>query len=495
MFLRNSFSVLLLAERKHLMTQMERKLILFFVVSLIFFVWYTTAVQAQKKSVVEEILDILLANHQISEEQYQYLLKKAKAEEQERTQGSTTKTISQKESLKENREVSRSGEKRYNETRINTYWKDGLHFETDDNRFSITIGGKIHYDWGYINEDADVGKFVGEDFGSGSKMRRARLFVKGNVYDNIDFKAEYGFSGGEVKVKDLYLGMKNIPFLGTLRIGHTKEPFSLEELTCGSDVTFMERSLPNAIVPRRNIGFLAHNFAFDKRLSWSVGVFSETDGQGNGFGENDRYNLTGRLSFLPWYRNNGKDLLYVGGSYSHKFMDDGTEERYRARPESHLTDTHFLDTGNIPTDEIDLCDAELALVLSSFSIQSEYVRTFLNPSSGDRMHFDGFYVYGSYFLTGEHRHYAENKEAFGHVKPRRNFQVTGGGWGALEAAFRYSYLDLDDEEIHGGIMNEYTVGLNWYLNPHSRLMFNFIHSHLNNIGDTEIFQSRFQLDF
>ncbi len=468
-------------------------LVVFFTLS--FFLLSQCGAGTREKSVVEEILDILLTNHQITKQQYEYLLNKARAEEQARIRKQSVEKKSATKRTEKTYEACSFGKSEPEGEKLNAYWKDGLRFETKDKTFSVTVGGKIHYDWGVIDEDSDVENALSDDSGSGFKTRRARLFMKGKIYKNLDFKAEYDFSSGEVELKDVYLGMGNIPYLGSLRLGHTKEPFSLEELTSGCNTTFMERALPNALVPGRNIGLVIHNSASGGRIAWSMGVFSETDKKGNGFGADNRYNLTGRLSFLPWYRDNGKDLLYVGGSYSHKFMDDGTEERYRARPESHLTDTYFLDTGKIPTDDIDLWDAELALVLNSFSIQSEYIRTFLNPSSGDRMHFDGFYVYGSYFLTGEHRHYAEDKEAFGHVKPRRNFQVTGSGWGALEAAFRYSYLDLEDEEIHGGIMNEYTLGLNWYLNPHSRLMFNFIHSHLNNIGDTDIFQSRFQLDF
>ncbi len=470
------------------------KFIAVFVFALALFV-FVGRVQAEEKSVVEEILDILLANHQITEKQYHYLLNKAKAEERARARRSSTKAGAQVQQTGESKEVASVGNKESAGTRINTYWKNGLRFETPERDFSITLGGKIHYDWGYINEDEDVGRLVGEDFGSGSKMRRARLFAEGTLYRDIDFKAEYGFSGGDVEVKDLYLGMKNLPYLGSVRVGHTKEPFSLEELTTGSEVTFMERSLPNALVPGRNIGFVFNNSLHGGRFAWSVGAFAETDNRGNGFGENDRYNLTLRVTSLPWDRDDGSKLLLLGTSYSHKFMDRGTPVRYRARPETHLTGARFVDTGYILSDGIDIIGTEGALVWNSFSLQSEYIHSFLNPEQGNTLDFDGFYVYGSYFLTGEHRPYDRVKEAFGRVKPRSDFRPGSKGWGAIEIGARYSYLDLDDAQIQGGILNEYTAGLNWYLNPLSRIMFNYIHSHINNTGDTDIFQSRFQLDF
>ena len=470
------------------------KIALSLVVSSLFFLC-AAKVQAVEKSVVEEILDILLANRQISQKQYQYLLNKARAEERTRAERSAKKTDNQTQHPEKPTEVTAVESKKSTGTKINTYWKNGLRFETPEKDFSITLGGKIHYDWGYINEDEDVGRLVGEDFGSGSKIRRARLIVKGTLYKDIDFKAEYGFSGGDVEVKDLYLGMKNLPYLGSFKVGHTKEPFSLEELTTGSEVTFMERSLPNALVPGRNIGFVINNSLFDRKLGCSVGAFSETDDKRNGFGENDRYNLTFRVTSLPWYQGDGSKLLLFGTSYSHKFMDRGTPVRYRARPESHLTGARFADTGYIPTDQIDLTGVETALVWNSLSLQSEYIHSFLNREQGSTLDFDGFYIYGSYFLTGEHRPYNTYKECFGRVKPRVNFNLRGEGWGAWEIGLRYSYLDLDDEQVNGGILNEYTAGLNWYLNPITRIMFNYIHSHLNNVGDTNILQSRFQLDF
>ena len=38
---------------------------------------------------------------------------------------------------------------------------------------------------------------------------------------------------------------------------------------------------------------------------------------------------------------------------------------------------------------------------------------------------------------------------------------------------RYSYLDLNDKGINGGIINEGTIGLNWFLNANSKIQFNY----------------------
>ena len=76
--------------------------------------------------------------------------------------------------------------------------------------------------------------------------------------------------------------------------------------------------------------------------------------------------------------------------------------------------------------------------------------------------------------------------------------------GAWEVGLRYSYIDLNDEDIQGGEEKNFTVGLNWYLNRNIRFMFNYIFAHVEDSnagtqflrdGDTDIFQMRFEIDF
>lgn len=61
---------------------------------------------------------------------------------------------------------------------------------------------------------------------------------------------------------------------GRIRAGHFKEPFSLEQLTGITNLSFMERALPvQAISPGRDMGIMCNNTALGDRVTWSAGAF------------------------------------------------------------------------------------------------------------------------------------------------------------------------------------------------------------------------------
>jgi len=67
-------------------------------------------------------------------------------------------------------------------------------------------------------------------------------------------------------------------------------------------------------------------------------------------------------------------------------------------------------------------------------------------------------------------------------------------------AARYSTVDLTDKDVKGGEQYNITAGLNWHLNPNSRIMFNYVYADLENRADVKdddinIFQVRFQVNF
>lgn len=376
-------------------------------------------------------------------------------------------------------------------TDMKMYWKEGIRFESSDKAFKFKFGGRIMNDWAFMNGDDSVKAAVGDLQDATTEFRRARFYISGIIYDKIFFKAQYDFTDGDVDFKDVYLGLKKLPGVGKLTIGHFKEHIGLENLTSSKYITLMERANITAFIPSYNNGIGVFKSEMDDRLTWAVGVFLDTNAYGDEDGAESSFASTARITGLPWY--SGKDkLLHLGFAFSYREAKDGSV-RFRERPESH-TAPRFVDTGSFDADSENRFGFEAAIVHGPLSVQGEYMGTKVDTLSGSDPTFSGYYAYVSYFLTGEHRVYKKSAGKFGRVKPKANFGKNRGA-GAWEIAFRYSGLDLTDEAIAGGELHDITLGVNWYLNPVVRVMGNYIRADLDGVGKANIFQTRFQIEW
>ncbi len=394
------------------------------------------------------------------------------------------------------------------------YWDNGIRMKTGDGMVTIQLGGRVFFDGIWITGQ-DMEYALDEDLRDGVEPRALRLYASGTIGKDLAFKLEIDFAGrsdpsdadswygpeGNSILKDAYLQFKNIPFIGTVTIGHFKQPMSLEELTSSRFITFMERALPNVFALGRAVGIMAHNTLFEKRMTWAVSAFRKTDDWG--VEQRDgAYGFALRVTGLPYWANGGKQHVHLGASYALHNPEDTV--RFRARPEAHLTE-YFIDTGYSLSgvDLVHRWGVEMAMVWGPLSIQAEYMGAAVDQGSVTRS-LCGFYVQASYFLTGEHRPYNQSKAAYDRVKPLKNFRENGG-IGAVEVATRFSYLDLVDAGLDGGRMKTATVGLNWYLNPNMRLMFNYIHACADGVvpighgeggnAEADIFMTRFAVDW
>ena len=101
-------------------------------------------------------------------------------------------------------------------------------------------------------------------------------------------------------------------------------------------------------------------------------------------------------------------------------------------------------------------------------------------------------------FTGESRPYDRTEGRFGRVLPRHNFNWGKGGWGAWELAGRYSLVNLNSADVHGGRLSMLMAGVNWYLHPHVKWRFNYGFGHVSGRspeGNLNIFETRLEMDF
>lgn len=378
---------------------------------------------------------------------------------------------------------------------VHAYWKDGLRLDSQDGNFKLKFGGRLHLDAGWIGGD-ELEEQLGTDLKDGVEVRRARLSVEGTMYQFLDFKFEYDFGTGAAVPRDVFLRFTHLAAVGNLTAGQFKEPFGLEEFASDNYTTFIERGLPDAFAPSYNLGIMANNTLCNDRVTWAVGAFRDTDDSGKLSSDDGGYGATARVTALPWYEEEGKKLLHLAASYSLRTPTDDTAQ-YSARPEAHFVNVLFTDTGKIPeVSDVNLFGTEAALVCGPLSFQTEYMGSALDRRGDDCLYFDGAYGQLSYFLTGEHRPYRTATGTFDNVRPNKNFRQDGG-LGAWELAVRYSFLDLRDSDLPATarLVQDLTAGVNWYLTPNIRLMWNYIHSWVsdNVDGSADIALTRVQV--
>jgi phosphate-selective porin OprO/OprP len=108
--------------------------------------------------------------------------------------------------------------------------------------------------------------------------------------------------------------------------------------------------------------------------------------------------------------------------------------------------------------------------------------------------FHGGEAFVSYLLTGETKPYNLRGAYFERTSPAST--VFEGGPGAWEFVLRYSYADLDSQNIQGGTFQRITPMVNWHLSDNIRLEFVTGYGVLDRFGirgETVFFQSRIQL--
>lgn len=363
-------------------------------------------------------------------------------------------------------------------------WHNGFRVESKDEKFSLEFGGRIQADYTFVREDDAL---AGDVEGDGFEFRRSRLVFQGTVYERIRFKAEYDFAGGAADFNDVWIGLTT--GAGLLQFGHFKEPFSLEGMTSANWLPFVERALPiEAFWPSRNsgVGFTGDGEVFN----YGVGAFWDADDFGTTT-EEDNVDVTGRVAFRPLYEDDGARLVNLGLSATHK--ERAADLRFNARPEAHFSG-RFVDTGTFPADAATILVGEFATVSGPFWVVGEYAVADVDADGVGNPTFDGAYVSAGWYLTGEHRLFRASSGVFDRPKPKSRFGGEGGN-GAWEIAARWSTLDLSDAGVSGGEQDNVALALNWYLNPVTRLMLDWVHADVDRVGEADFVILRWQVDF
>ncbi len=382
------------------------------------------------------------------------------------------KTEKKSKKVKKSAKVKKSKKVKYSlikqENQKNSYSKylDKLESRRSIGKFQYRyrFGAQISYDIGYINE-ADI---TYRD----SNFRRLRIFHKGSFFnEKLFYELEYSFIGDSYK--DMYIGYKNkIDFLGLkyrTKIGNIKIPFSLETYTSSKYITFMERAMTDSFAEGRKVGaeLLVSKKIEKNRVNAFISIFSNSMNERI---ENkiDQPGYALRLTYGYQFRKN--HLFSLGTA---QFVQDmkGEDVKYNQSSESNFVREKFISVKVKDVDVVQKNNIEFLYIYDKLFFQSEYTRVSLN-SLVDKYFFNGYYLEGSYFLLGQGRKYKFNNSTLSKVKPGKD--------GSIELAFRYSYLNLNDNGENGlnpekgGTQTDYNYGVNWYINNELKFMVNYI---------------------
>ncbi len=357
-----------------------------------------------------------------------------------------------------------------------------------DGAFKYWLDGRVNLDFA---------KYSGAEnrLPTGFEVRRARIGVKATLFTDWLAEIDLDFADNAIEIKDLWAGYAGIDNT-IIRLGNHKAPFGLETLTSSKNIMFIERSYLDSWSPDRLLGLSVSHWG--KLWQASAGVFGEAGGAfddkdtitGGGAGTSQDYNLVGRFTIAPVNKEGRMIHFGVAGAWRQperqKLATSGSDlpDRVNAarivkldsRAETHVSRAKFLSTGDMKyVDHFTQIGFELAATAGPGTLQAEYQKTDMNRVKTTNAvvadhSFDGYYVAGSVFLTGERRPYLVSEGEFGRLIPKRKA-------GALEFALRYSMLNLDDvttiDPIKGGQAKNFTVGLNWYFNTNHKIMVNF----------------------
>jgi phosphate-selective porin OprO/OprP len=335
------------------------------------------------------------------------------------------------------------------------------------------------------------------DFSDGFYFRRARFGVEGTMARDWNYRLllELGGSGteGPTRINDAWIAYTGLaPF--TFQLGAFSPPANMDDGTSPEDLLFLERSTAGEL--SRTLGGADGRIGLGVKASGAryMTAFTLTTRTVNDAEVFDtQLAAVARAGFLAATSADYNVHLGVNGTYVFSPPDQGSGAsprhplRFRDRPEIRVDSVRLIDTGSIDADDASVYGLEFGANWKNLYLQGEHFWFDVArraPSALPDPDFAGYYLQGSWVITGESRRYNAATGSFQNPRARAPF-AAGGGIGAWELAARYSRMDLDFTEgvdggaagaaaVRGGEQSVVALGVNWYPNPNLKMMLDYL---------------------
>ena len=365
------------------------------------------------------------------------------------------------------------------------------------------VAGRIFVDSvNFIDQNTTSREIVNGNMPNAAGFRELRIGASGSGYDSFDYKVEFAFHqrGGTVSLTDNWMGIKNLPLLGYVRAGHFKPETGLYYTMSPSNASAMEYITPtNVFGLGRRIGISSENLFANDRIRLFFGVFQGAATADARYLDEDNQGQTVnlRLTAAPWFAQDGKCVLHLGGHWEYVGTDSKSFDRvlnsrtatFSARPGTFSWADATLRTGTFANDYSHRGGVEFAYQNGRFSTRSELHAGSFSADGQPGRHLYGAYVELAYFLTDDFRSYNLKSGLFGAPKVKQNFHPFNrcdwnlvDGFGAWQAVFQWGYTDMEDWRGGtniGGHQNDFVAALNWFWSPQMRWVFEYVHSRQN----------------
>ena len=406
---------------------------------------------------------------------------------------------------------------------------------SQDGRFSMAFRVRFQFDSANFMQDSATSLAASapqavRDLSSGAVVRRGFFGVEGKAFN--DFWYEFRLNGGgsdggsqgasgvpTAGEGDPLLSLARVAYVGIphfmINLGVIEPAFMFEGTTSSGQLMFMERPEIDNIAAdtfgaadaRRGIEVRYQKDSVlmpGDNLVLNVALTGNKTGSaaGHGSGGDEQAQVLDRVSYRFW--SDGPSNASIGFSNSNILLSGSAANagsqaiRFRDRPEIRVDGTRLIDTGALSAKTGNMYAFDAGVNIDNFFLGGEWAqfqvdRLATATAVRDTPTFSGWYLEGSWVITGEPKTYtvsATNNEVGGFGAPRvaRPFSFSGESWGAWELAARYSDTDLNwsatraatgtsstpgvQAGINGGDEKVITIGLNWYLNNNVKLQFN-----------------------
>jgi len=366
----------------------------------------------------------------------------------------------------------------------------GFGIRSADSKHSIRFRGTVHLDGRYLPDD-DHG--VIDTF----QATRVRPTIEGTFGGIYDFKIMPDFGQGRTVIQDAFVTARFNP-AAQLTVGKFKSPVGLERLQSANDMKWVQRGFPTSLAPNRDIGFQLGGDLGGGRFSYQAAFLngSNDGGSSEAFTDtdiNDDKEWALRLFTHPFAESDSFALRGLGFGVAGTYTDQAGNAAQPLLPafRSPGQATFFryrgfgTSAGTIADGERTRIAPQLYYYVGSLGLLSEYTEVSQDVSrlapGGERsatVDTNAWQFAASYFLTGE-------EAAFRGFKPKANFSLSEGTWGAFEIVARAQSLSVDDNAFAGGAnsfadsavaasqADSWGIGFNWYLNENVKWLFNY----------------------